>query len=264
MNQASGKADALRRLRGVRDRVFTLIGLPHDTFEFTKWHRDVHVALAHVFGDDSNHVEQLQNIGFVPMVVGGATQDSDFRKARDHGLLKTRAILESMIDEVGEWSEDQEMALHRSQPHVDTRKVFVVHGRDEGARDAVARFVAKLHLDPVILSEMPNVGRTIIEKFEAHADVGYAIVLLTSDDRGGLQGEDARPRARQNVIFELGFFIGKFGRDRVCALTKGSPEIPSDYAGVAYVSMDTSSQWKMEVVRELKAAGFDVDANKAI
>ena len=240
------------------------MGLSSDPPGFTKWRRDVRIAVAHVFGDDSKHVEELKDIRFVPIVIGGATEDSDFREARDHGLLRVQEVLESMIDEVGEWPEDQEMALHRNQPHVDTRKTFVVHGRDEGARDAVARLLEKLQLDPVILSEMPNVGRTIIEKFEAHADVGYAIVLLTSDDRGGLQGDNPRPRARQNVIFELGFFIGRLGRERVCALTKGSPEIPSDYAGVAYVTMDTASQWKMEVVRELKAAGFDVDANKAL
>ena len=263
MNQLSGKADALRRLRGVLNRVPALMGLPHDALEFTKWRRDVDVALARVFGDDSNHVKELKNIRFIPTFLGGEMADSEFREARDRGLLKAQAVLESMIDEVGEWPEDQEMALHRNQPHVDTRKIFVVHGRDEGATDAVARFLEKLQLDPVILSEMPNVGRTIIEKFEAHADVGYAIVLLTSDDRGGLQGEDPRPRARQNVIFELGFFIGKLGREHVCALTKGSPEIPSDYAGVMYIPMDTGSQWKTSLIRELKAARFDVDANKA-
>ena len=264
MNQASGKADALRRLRGVLDRVPALMGLPSDASEFKKWRRDVRISVAYVFGDDSNHVKELKDIRFVPMVIGGATDDSDFREARNGGLRETQAVLESMIDEVGEWSEDQEMALHRSKPNMDTRKIFVVHGRDEGAKHEMARFVEKLQLQPVILSEKPNVGRTIIEKFEVHADVGYAIVLLTGDDRGGLQGEDPRPRARQNVIFELGFFIGKLGRERVCALTKGSPEILSDYAGVAYVTMDGGGQWKMEVVRELKAAGFDVDANKAL
>ena len=90
-----------------------------------------------------------------------------------------------------------------------------------------------------------------------------ALMGLPYDRSRRVARRQPSPRARQNVIFELGFFIGRLGRERVCALTKGSPEIPSDYAGVAYVTMDTASQWKMEVVKELKAAGLDVDANKA-
>jgi predicted nucleotide-binding protein len=146
-----------------------------------------------------------------------------------------------------------------------TNEVFVVHGRDEGISNIVARFLEKLGLRPVLLAEQPGQGLTIIEKFQHHAQVHFAVVLLTPDDAGGLRGEtDLRPRARQNVIFELGFFIGKLGRERVCALTKGKPklDIPSDYAGVEYIPMDEASDWKMKLVGELKAAGLDVDANR--
>ena len=91
------------------------------------------------------------------------------------------------------------------------------------------------------------------------------MALLTPDDAGGLSGEaEQSPRARQNVIFELGFFIGKLGRDRVRALTKGEPEIPSDYAGVEYIQIDEAGGWKMILMKELKAAGFHVDANRVI
>lgn len=263
MNRASGKADALRRLRGVLDRVPALMGLPSDASEFKKWRRDVRVSVAYVFGDDSNHVKELKDIRFVPMVIGGATDDSDFREARNGGLRETQAVLESMIDEVGEWSEDQEMALHRSRQHMDTQRVFLAHGRDEGAKHEVARFVERLQLEPVVLSEMPGTGKTIIEKLEAYADVGYAIVLLTGDDRGALKGEGESPRARQNVIFELGFFIGKLGRKRVCTLIKGEPEIPSNYYGVEYIPFETDGRWKMLLFRELKEHGLNVDANRA-
>ena len=89
------------------------------------------------------------------------------------------------------------------------------------------------------------------------------MVLLTPDDEGGLKHSDAmRLRARQNVIFELGFFIGRLGRNRVCALTKGDVEIPSDYSGVVYIQMDGG--WKLDLVRELKGAGYDVDANRIV
>ena len=150
---------------------------------------------------------------------------------------------------------------------IESRRIFLVHGRDEGAKNTVARFLEKLDLQPVILDEQANRGLTIIEKFESHSDVGFAIVLLTPDDEGALRGgeESGRHRARQNVIFELGFFIGRLGRQRVCALTKGSAmEIPSDYSGVVYIPLDGDGAWQSRLVKELKAAGLDVDANRAL
>jgi predicted nucleotide-binding protein len=98
------------------------------------------------------------------------------------------------------------------------KNVFIVHGQADGPREAVARFLEQLGIEPIILHEHANRGRTIIEKFEAHADVGFAIILLTPDDMGVAQGGKQRPRARQNVILELGYFIGRLGRSHVCAL----------------------------------------------
>ena len=148
---------------------------------------------------------------------------------------------------------------------MNTKQVFVVHGRDEQIKDSTARFISTLGLEPIILHEQPNKGRTIIEKFEQCADVGFAVILLTPDDVGGLQGMEAKPRARQNVIFELGYFLGRLGRGRVAALYKGeNMDLPSDYAGVLFTSFDAHGAWKFELVRELKAAGFDVDANHAL
>ncbi len=116
----------------------------------------------------------------------------------------------------------------------------------------------------MVLHEQPNEGRTIIEKFEDYTDVRFAVVLLTPDDVGGLQDNagDTKPRARQNVIFEFGYFIGKLGRERVCALVKGNVEKPSDYDGVLYIQLDDSEGWKMRLVRELKSAGYNIDANR--
>ena len=75
--------------------------------------------------------------------------------------------------------------------------------------------------------------------------------------------QSLKPRARQNVIFELGYFTGKLDRGRVCALTKGNVEIPSDYDGVLYIPFDESGAWRMKLVQELKNAGFEIDANLA-
>lgn len=142
--------------------------------------------------------------------------------------------------------------------------VFIVHGHDDGAKQAVARMIDRLGLNPIILDEQPQAGRTIIEKFEEHAgEVGYAIVLLTPDDVGAKVGDEAhmKPRARQNVIFELGFFVGKLGRERVCQLYKQEVEIPSDYYGVGYVELDENDGWQLRVARELRSTGLPVDLN---
>lgn len=141
-------------------------------------------------------------------------------------------------------------------------KVFVVHGHNHGVKETVARFLERLDLEPVILHEKPNAGRTIIEKFSDYADVQFAVVLLTADDEGKARAEEAYSlRARQNVVLELGYFLGRLGRARVCALYEHGVEIPSDYQGVLFVEIDQSDRWRFDLVRELKAAGFEVNAN---
>ena len=145
--------------------------------------------------------------------------------------------------------------------------MFVVHGHNNGIKEAVARILEQLGLEPVILHEKPNAGRTIIEKFEDYSDVGIAVVLLTGDDRGGVKTisyEEQTLRARQNVILELGYFLGKLGRDRVCVLYDSNVEIPSDYSGVIYIPFDGAGAWKMMLAKELKSTGFSVDMNKAL
>jgi predicted nucleotide-binding protein len=137
------------------------------------------------------------------------------------------------------------------------KKVFLVHGHDHGMKEAVARVLEKLGLEPVILHEQDNLGQTIIEKFERHAEVGAAVVLLTADDVGGPKTSSPttmQPRARQNVIFELGFFCGSISRKRVCALYEHGVELPSDYSGILFIPLQ--GDWQLQLARELKAAGL--------
>jgi predicted nucleotide-binding protein len=144
------------------------------------------------------------------------------------------------------------------------RKVFVVHGREEGPREAVARFLERLGFQPIILHEQANQGRTIIEKVEDHSDVGFAVIILTPDDMGNLKGEEPQPRARQNVLLELGYFIGKLTRKRVCTLKAGELEIPSDWRGVVDEPYDAGGGWRQTLARELEAAEYEIDWNKVM
>jgi predicted nucleotide-binding protein len=142
--------------------------------------------------------------------------------------------------------------------------VFLVHGHDLGRVETVARFLEKLGLDVVVLKEQPNQGQTVIEKFERHADVGFAVVLMTPDDLGKAAAEtELHPRARQNVLLELGYFMARLGRARVCALHAEGVEIPSDYSGVLWISFDPADGWRASLVKELKAAGLQFDPSRA-
>lgn len=156
-------------------------------------------------------------------------------------------------------------------PRIDTtntRNVFVVHGHDDEMKQHVARTLSQLKLNPIILHEKPNSGRTIIEKFEANADVSFAVVLLSPDDMAYSASGDAKhakPRARQNVVMELGYFVGRLSRKHVFCLKRGDNlEIPSDFSGVIYTPYDAAGHWKIELVRELKEAEYSVDANHLI
>ncbi|HHJ16777.1 MAG TPA: DNA-binding protein [Gammaproteobacteria bacterium] len=161
---------------------------------------------------------------------------------------------------------DLTMNDNEQEKVVSNNKIFIVHGHDEQVKETTARFVEKLGLEAVILHEQANEGKTIIEKLEKHTDVGFSLVLLTPDDVGATvtDKENLKPRARQNVLLELGYMAGKLGRGKVCALKKGDVEIPSDLIGVLYVEIDAAGAWRLQVAKELKVAGLGVDLNNAI
>lgn len=140
------------------------------------------------------------------------------------------------------------------------RKVFIVHGRDNEAKQEVSRFIENLGLDAIILHEQASSGMTIIEKIERYSnDADFALVLYTACDLGKGVHESkipAKNRARQNVVFEHGYLMAKLGRENVCSLVKGDIETPNDISGVVYVALDSHGAWKIEVEKELKACGY--------
>ncbi|MBN3755914.1 nucleotide-binding protein [Paraburkholderia sp. Tr-20389] len=155
--------------------------------------------------------------------------------------------------------------MRSGEARVPGTRVFIVHGHHEALRESVARVVERLGLTPTILHEQPNSGRTIIEKFEAQADVDFAVVLLTGDDEGrALKDGATRARARQNVVFELGYFFGALGRNRVCALCEPGVELPSDIHGIVYVQLDAGGAWRFALAQELRSAGLTVDVNNLL
>ncbi|WP_245949490.1 TIR domain-containing protein [Echinicola strongylocentroti] len=152
--------------------------------------------------------------------------------------------------------------VHLNNGKMSKSKIFIVHGHEEGIKQSVARFLEKFDLNPVIINELPSESNTIIEQIEKYGDVDYAIVLMTGDDEGRRKGTDTlQERARQNVILELGYFLGKLGRKHVSVIYEKGVEIPSDFSGIIYIPYDYNEAWKVRLVKELKANGFEIDMN---
>jgi predicted nucleotide-binding protein len=199
-------------------------------------------------------------VSFVPKIILTGFPATESARA----ALRPDMGLSVAVDYLGK-DEGPDALLNAVRKALMPKDIFIVHGRDEVAKLEVTRFVEQLGLRAVILAEQPNAGRAIIEKLEEDTTgVAFAVALLTPDDVGGLREEpdQLKPRARQNVIFELGYFIGKLGRHKVGVLYKAGVEIPSNYHGVSYILMDTGRGWKLDLAKEIKQAGVDVDLNR--
>lgn len=182
-------------------------------------------------------------------------------------FLRGRSLLLGSIQAAIDLVKDGSAASqHAYEPEgLLSRRVFIVHGHDEAAKNALEGFLTEIGLEPIVLHRQADQGRTIIEKFEAYSDVGFAFVLLTPDEIAYVATEADRDeserttekRARPNVIFEFGYFVGKLGRDRVCCIYTGGVEVPSDISGLLYKRYEQSvDEVRYELVRELEAAGY--------
>ncbi|MGO9600163.1 MAG: TIR domain-containing protein [Isosphaeraceae bacterium] len=231
-------------------------------------------TLAAVFGHDSvkyNRYRRAADLDHGPILAGRPATLREARQYVARGKSEAIALLGQAVRGLEEEILDQESALSTAAPAEhetarDLSRVFLVHGHDGEVKEAVARFISeKLGFEPVILHERPNKGRTIITKFREEArGVGFAVVLMTADDLGKANDtSDLRLRARQNVVFELGFFIGALGPERVAAVVRGDVERPSDFDGVVYISFDTED-WRTKLGQELQEAGYKVDWNKVM
>lgn len=223
-------------------------------------------------------VEESSQESFLEDINKKLQQDS-IRINEDGSITQgnTETIETHIIENKDEQCYEKAM-LTRSFPHEfkspsetilkDKDRIFIVHGHDEAMKESVARVIERLELKPIILHDQANMGKTIIEKFEKHSEnVACAVVLLSPDDIGykvGQLPELAKLRARQNVILELGYFIGRLGREKVFVLVKNPDEIeiPSDILSFVYI--EYGNGWQMQLGKEMKECGLDIDMNKLI
>ena len=161
-------------------------------------------------------------------------------------------------------------AAPANSPGGESQKVFVVYGHDEVACDQLELVLRRLHLDPFVLGNTAGSGLTIIEALEneilsPNNGKRFGIVLMTPDDMGYKQGDDpanAAPRARQNVVMEMGMLIAAFGRARVAILKKGHLEVPSDANGIIYLPFNSHvKETTAKLCQRLEEAGFELSSN---
>ena len=231
--------------------------------EFIKWHTKTERFLKKIYGEKSSEYGDFIRTSFTISDFPRLTTQSDFVQACARDIHKTKAMFEAYLEEMQEkeWSENSLVVPQDTHKRIANDKVFIVHGHNEGLKEALARLLEKQEIHPVILSEQANGGKTIIEKFEENSDVSAAICLFTADDEGKAKTADTyKARARQNVVFEAGYFAGKLGRDHLVILADNNIEIPSDLQGVVY---SEANSWQLDVLKELNAMGFSIDFNKA-
>ena len=246
------------KLKGIIDEIDSLVAksVVTQSPEFQAWKTKTERFLIYKFGNGSYEHNLFTKTHFFPITMGRPASQGEIMGTMKNGLTKTKAILSTYLDELQEDKLDSPITA----TNWNYTKIFVVHGHDGELKQSVARIIEKQGIEAIILSEQANKGRTIIEKFEDYSDVGGAICLFTADDYGRAKKDTLdNTRARQNVVLETGYFMGKLGRDHVVLLADKGIEMPSDLSGVVYTD---TAKWEIDLLKELKATGYVVDFNK--
>lgn len=227
--------------------------------EFKVWYSKVSWFLINKFGQESYEYKDFNSLHFSLMICTSDTQKYEFIDACAKDLKTTKKIFEEYLNEM---KEDKEVITGNNTDKKNYNEVFIVHGHDSELKVSVARLLEKQGIKPIILHEQPNQGHTIIEKIESYSDVGAAIVLFTEDDLGHSKEEiTERTRARQNVVFEAGYFMAKLRRENIIIIAAPNIELPGDLSGIVYTDR---ANWELEILKELKAIGFAIDVNRLI
>ena len=250
------------KFKSIIDDIDALIakGVTSSSPDFQAWKTKAERFLIKTYGSESYEIREFRKYHFTLSIYALGTPLYEFAEACAKDLEKVKAVFLTYLEEMQE-AQDENESDNPPRPTI-LSSVFIVHGHDEGIKQAVARLIEKQGINAVILHEQPNKGATIIEKVEANSNVGAAICLFTADDVGRAKTEkQEQMRSRQNVVFEAGFFMGKLGRDHVILMAERGLELPSDLKGVVYTD---STSWKFDVLRELKIMGYEIDLNKSL
>jgi len=237
--------------------------------EYSKWNSFNAELLKRIFSTQELADEYSRGIGFAISSMREPSlgeKIADLYKDVDQKIHRIDSIIERLeLIPLSNAAVSPADELHRSPAK--TNKVFVVHGHDEIAKTNLEVFLHEIGLEPVVLHRQADEGLTIIEKFEKHSDVGYAFILLTPDEIAYIKADESKDdnarhkefRARPNVIFEFGYFVGKLGRSRVCCLYTGDVSLPSDVSGMIYKKFANGiEEVAYSIINDLKASGYAI------
>lgn len=256
---------AIQELQELRDQAASP-EVQRNGAEHEAWKAKVDVVMAVSLSQGSTTLSKFRDLRYDIGVSTGADgeADDDARYFASQ-VARASALIDAAVFELDLQSPD-DTGIPANLPVPDDSPdapIFVVHGRDGGRKHELMRLLDRTtNRDAIVLHEQPNRGATILEKFERHAQAsGFAVVLLTGDDEGRLRGDTAslNRRGRQNVILELGVFLGRLGRSHVAVLIDHDVERPSDLDGLVYIPLDPGGAWKLSLLNELDAAGIAVD-----
>ncbi|WP_375504867.1 TIR domain-containing protein [uncultured Jatrophihabitans sp.] len=266
--QIMNPATAIRELRKLRDQADTS-EVRREGPAHSEWRSKVRAVMQRSLGPSSTALESFEGVSYTVGIWTGSPGEDERDRHYFHGQVgEAAAFIDAAIYEL-ELDLDPESSEVEPAPAdpEGAGTIFVVHGHDDGLKSQVQHLVERATgAKVVVLHQQADEGQTVIEKFEAHAQQAiFAIILLTPDDEGRAKGtDDWKYRARQNVVLEHGYFIGRLGRPRVVALHKGDVELPSDLNGVIYKPVDPAGAWKYDLAKELRAAKIEVDMNKIV
>ena len=245
-------------------------GIKRNSAEHARWLSNVLRILDAKFGPESQYSATIRHF---PWKETGTRfyrgYDIEYQMQRDNDaafgrqMEQAKGIALSAIDALKDSASDLQSAEKEKASSTgiySPQKVFIVHGHNETVKQIVARTLESAGLTPIILADQADKGRTVIEKFESEGnDVGFAVVLLTADDKGRKNyARKWQDRARQNVVFEMGYFMALLGRERVMLLLQEGVEEPSDLKGVVYTPLDKDGFWRYKLVKELREQGYEV------
>ncbi|MCL1640834.1 TIR domain-containing protein [Elizabethkingia anophelis] len=261
------------KLKFVKDLIDRVNLLRFNDGELEGVLKKTRMVIKKVFGENSDYLGELKRIGFYPIIFTSASDRLDssyFNSGKKELLALLDVMLEDLNFDIQESTKTENNIESKNiiTEEISNDKIFIVHGHNVAMKQEVARTLGKLSLEPIILHEQPDGGKTIIEKFTDYSDVGFAIILLSADDTAYQKNDPDKiqNRARQNVILELGYFLGKLGRNKVLSLYEENSnlEIPSDYMGVLFTPYDNHGSWKTKLARELRHVGYEIDAEKIV
>lgn len=241
-----------KKLDILKDRAEMLI-YDEDMSEIDLINRKIMLYSEKIFGNKDKYGNEAINISHSLCTYSEVEQ----HEAWEQWQKKLVNLITTMIEEY-QLSQNEE---RKENTMVDNKKIFIVHGHNENLKLEVGNWLYGLGLTPIILHQQANGGtKSIIDKLEKNSDVRCAIVLMTADDEGKEKNEDTyKDRARQNVVFEAGYFIGKLKPENVILLYETGVDIPSDLGGCIYIEADKKGGWKELVRTEFNAMGIDYD-----